>query len=122
MNALNTETLLPFTAAATRAALSELASNFAFAWIPGARELFAALDAEAWERCGGNPVALLAGLGDDVLERAGADPRFRGALDRVRDALRAELEAGGWWPHAHGGERELLVAYFSLEFGVDASL
>src|SRR3954451_22769822 len=30
--------------------------------------------------------------------------------------------AATWWRRAHGDERDLLVAYFSMEFGIEESL
>jgi starch phosphorylase len=32
------------------------------------------------------------------------------------------MDTATWWQRAHGGDEGLLVAYFSMEFGVDASL
>lgn len=105
-----------------RHALSEIAGNLWFSWNAAARDVFARLDPEAWERVERNPTALLAEVRAEVLERAAADPAFVAKVERVRAALAAELHEPGWWAEEHGGEERVLVAYFSAEFGVDASL
>ena len=104
-----------------RAALEELAGNFAFSWHPSARGLFERLDPETWERVEHNPRALVAELPDEVLARAADDPGFRVALEEARAEVRAELERETWWER-HGHDRDFLVAYFSTEFGLDESL
>ncbi|MGE5689285.1 MAG: alpha-glucan family phosphorylase [Pseudomonadota bacterium] len=104
-----------------RAALAELAANFAFSWHPAARELFERLDPELWERVEHNPTALLADVADETLARAADDPGFRVALEEARAPVRAELERETWWDR-RGGDEGFLVAYFSTEFGLDESL
>jgi glycogen phosphorylase len=104
-----------------RAALDELAGNFAFSWHPSARALFERLDPETWERVEHNPRALLADLPDEALAHAADDPGFRVGLEEARAAVRAELERETWWER-HGHDRDFLVAYFSTEFGLDESL
>jgi starch phosphorylase len=104
-----------------RAALEALAANFAFSWHPNARDLFARLDPETWERVERNPRALLAELPDEALARAADDPGFRVALEEARAEIGAELERETWWER-HGRDGDFLVAYFSTEFGLDESL
>ena len=104
-----------------RAALEELAGNFAFSWHPSARALFERLDPDGWERAEHTPRALLAELPDDVLARAAEDTGFRVALEEARSDVRGELERETWWER-HGGDDDFLVAYFSTEFGLDESL
>jgi starch phosphorylase len=105
-----------------RLALAEIAGNLWYSWSAAARELFARLDPEGWQRVERNPTALLAELPAEVLERAAADPDFLAEVERVRAQLAAELHEPGWWSSAHGGEEGFLAAYFSAEFGVDESL
>jgi starch phosphorylase len=105
-----------------RFALAEIARNLWFSWNTDARELFARLDSHGWERVEHNPTALLADIGEATVERAAADAELIAEVERVRSALAAELSEPGWWAAAHSGEEGFLVAYFSAEFGVDASL
>ena len=104
-----------------RAALDELAGNFAFSWHPSARALSDRLDPGTWERVERNPRALLAELPDDALARAADDPGFRVALEEARAEVVTELERETWWER-QGHDRDFLAAYFSTEFGLDESL
>src|SRR3954451_12717470 len=100
-----------------RDALREVAGNLWFSWLPGARDLFARLDAERFAALDHNPTALLAELSDDELW--GRVDRER--LDHVRWELAQERERRTWWQRREEDAR-LLVAYFSCEFGLDESL
>ena len=105
-----------------RRSLEDVARNYAFGWLPGARELFAGLDADAWAVSGRNPVAFLAALGPEELERRFEEPALRAEAERVHAALLDELSAPTWWDREHAAETDALVAYFSAEFGVDETL
>src|SRR3954470_21559765 len=103
--------------AALREALRSIAGNLWFSWLPGARALFAQLDAERFAALDHNPTALLAELSDDDLwARA---PREEVA--RVLAELEREQRRSTWWQRRNedGGFQ---VAYFSSEFGLDESL
>ena len=103
--------------AALRAALTALAGNLWFSWLPGARALFAQLDPERFAALDHNPSALLAELSDDDLwARA---PREEVA--RVLGELEREQGRSTWWQRRKDDER-FQVAYFSCEFGLDESL
>ena len=106
--------------AALRAALADIAGNFSFCWVPGARALFAELAPERFSQLGHNPTALLSELTDDDLGRA-LTPEYAGRIARVEERLSVVRGRRTWWQ-----ERELpddfLVAYFSAEFGLDESL
>ena len=99
------------------AILRELAHNFWFSWLPGARDLFARLDPERYVALGHNPAALVAGFSDDEL-RGRVD---RELLGRVLGELGAERSRRTWWDRRSEDGR-FLVAYFSTEFGLDESL
>ena len=105
---------------ALRAALAEIARDFSFSWTPGARALFASLARERFAELGHNPTALLSELTDDDLGRA-LTADYAVQLDRVQERLAFERDSRTWWE-----DRELpddvLIAYFSAEFGLDESL
>jgi starch phosphorylase len=105
---------------ALRAALAEIASNFAFSWTPGARALFADLAPERFAELGHNPTALLSELTDDDLRRA-LKPEYAVRLGRVQERLSVERERRTWWQEQRLPD-DFLVAYFSAEFGLDESL
>jgi glycogen phosphorylase len=100
-----------------RSALSEIAGNLWFSWLPGARALFAGLDPERFAALDHNPTALLAELSDDeILERVSRDD-----VERVLAGLERERARSTWWERS-GEDDRFLVAYFSCEFGLDESL
>src|SRR4051795_3113162 len=98
--------------------LDEIAHNFAFSWLPGARALFDRMDGALYAQVDRNPVEFLAQLSHEALERAVADEGLRRDVDRVHAAVAAERDA----PVRLHVDDGLQVAYFSLEFGLDDSL
>jgi starch phosphorylase len=106
--------------AALREALSAVAGNLSFSWIPGARALFDDLDPDRFAALDHNPTALLAEVSDDALARA-LDPEYSERVRRVLEAAAAELEGQTWWTRRDEDSR-FHVAYFSCEFGLDESL
>ncbi len=102
--------------------LGEIARNVWSSWSPEAGDLFQRLDPEAWERLGHNPVALLRGLPQEALDAAAADESFVAMVARVARRLDAYTSDPGWLVPANPDAEGMLVAYFSLEFGLDAGI
>jgi glycogen phosphorylase len=103
-----------------RSALVEIAGDFAFTWIAETRLLFDALDSRRFAQLHHNPTALLSELTDDDLARA-LTPAYLEQLARVQGRLERDRGEGTWWNERHRPD-DLLVAYFSAEFGLDESL
>src|SRR6476620_9994084 len=108
------------TPAALRDALRTIAGNLWFSWVPGARALFAQLDAARFAELDRNPSALLADLTDAELAAA-ATPDLHERTESVLAELRAERDRRTWWDR-RGEDEGFGVAYFSTEFGLDESL
>jgi len=106
--------------ATLRSALVEIASDFSFTWIADARLLFAELEPRRFAELKHNPTALLSELTDDDLARA-LTPDYLERLARVEGRLIRDRGEDTWW-RERGGPGDLLVAYFSAEFGLDESL
>jgi glycogen phosphorylase len=106
--------------AALRAALLEIASDFSFTWIAETRLLFDALDSRRFAELHHNPTALLSELTDDDLAQA-LTPDYLERLARVQGRLARDRGEETWW-RSRSGPTDLLVAYFSAEFGLDESL
>ena len=102
--------------------LGEIARNVWSSWSPEAGDLFERLDPEGWERLGHNPIALLRGLPQEALDAAAADESFVAMVGRVARRLDAYMSDPGWLVPAHPEAADMLVAYFSLEFGLDAGI
>jgi starch phosphorylase len=103
-----------------RSELLEIAGNFSFTWIAEARLLFDALGPRRFAELHHNPTALLSELTDDDLARA-LTPDYRERLARVQGRVARDRGEETWW-RSRGGPSDLLVAYFSAEFGLDESL
>ena len=102
--------------------LGEIARNVWSSWSPEAGDLFARLDPEEWERLGHNPIALLRGLSQERLDAVAADESFVAMVARVARRLDAYVSDEGWLVPANPDAADMLVAYFSLEFGLDAGI
>jgi glycogen phosphorylase len=106
--------------ATLRSALVSIASDFSFTWIAEARLLFAELEPRRFAELHHNPTALLSELSDDDLARA-LTPDYLERLARVEGRLTRDRGEDTWW-RERGCPTDLLVAYFSAEFGLDESL
>jgi glycogen phosphorylase len=106
--------------ATLRAALLEIAGDFSFTWIAETRLLFDALEPRRFAELHHNPTALLSELTDDDLARALA-PDYLDRLARVQARIARDRGEETWW-RQRSGPSDLLVAYFSAEFGLDESL
>jgi starch phosphorylase len=106
--------------AALRAALLEIAGDFSFTWIAEARLLFAELEPRRFAGVHHNPTALLSELTDEDLARA-LTSDYLERLARVQRRLARDRGEETWW-RSRSGPADLLVAYFSAEFGLDESL
>ncbi len=103
--------------------LWDLAYNFWFAWSSPVRELFSLIDPQLWKKCEGNPVAFLNRLPQNVMEELARDEFFIERMQDVHQSLVTYLSkttSAVTFPGADG--KKSVVAYFSLEFGVDKSL
>ena len=106
--------------ATLRSALVSIASDFSFTWIAEARLLFADLEPRRFAELHHNPTALLSELTDEDLARA-LTPNYLERLSRVEARLARDRGEQTWW-RERSGPSDLLVAYFSAEFGLDESL
>ena len=99
--------------------LLDVAYNLWWTWHGDVLELFRRLDAELWEDCYHNPVAMLGRIDQEALEAVAADEAFMAHLLRVYGELEYYLERPGWWMKTYGGDRNHpQVAYFCAEFGI----
>lgn len=102
--------------------LERLSYNLWWSWHRQAREMFPALDLQAWRESDHNPLRMLAMLEQQSLDDAARDPEF---LERY-DAVMAEFDANiasqtGWFTVEYGTPRSPL-AYFSAEYAFHHSL
>jgi starch phosphorylase len=101
--------------------LDTLATNLRWAWHSPTRDLFAAIDPGGWERTGGDPLRLLAEVGPDRLAELAADEDFLTRAAALAADLERYLTEPRWYQRQEGG-LPASIAYFSMEFGVNATL
>jgi phosphorylase/glycogen(starch) synthase len=105
--------------------LQRLARNFWWCWNPDAQALFSDLSPESWASSRRNPVAFLARIFPEDLERGAQDKQYLARLQSVIQRFDTYMQdAPATWT-AEGTpavERAHPVAYFCAEFGVHESL
>jgi glycogen phosphorylase len=101
------------------AQLQDLAYNLRWAWHVPTRSLFRSLDPELWERVQHNPVALLRRLDPEEINARAELSESVASLHADLDRYRQDRDT---WFRNGGDDERPLVAYFSAEFGIAASL
>ncbi|MEN2741238.1 alpha-glucan family phosphorylase [Microbacterium sp. X-17] len=120
MKAIRTFTVRPVLAHSL-APLNRLASNWRWSWSRTTHALFASMDPDLWVRIGENPARMLGALGQHRLNELADDEEFVARVQAEDDRLEAYLTGAQWFQRLEG-ETPAHIAYFSPEFGVDASL
>ncbi len=95
--------------------LNQFANDLLWTWQPSIEGLFRALDPQLWESTRQNPVLLLTRLGEEGITRACEREEVRAALEGARAAYREYYDRNPRFMDAHA---PLVIAYFSLEFGL----
>jgi starch phosphorylase len=104
------------------AALQRIAYNLWWCWEPEAIALFKRLDQELWSETHHNPVEMLGILQQATFDGLMADEGFMSHLAEVDQMLREYLSSKTWYERTYNGNREMRIAYFSMEFGLHESL
>ncbi len=99
-------------------ALDELAHNLWFSWDFEAIRLFIRLDYDAWLASNQNPVRMLGLVSQERMEEMSQDDSFLAALDSVYERFRRHIDGPKWYD----GPTDKVIAYFSMEYGLDVSL
>ncbi|HLF03243.1 MAG TPA: alpha-glucan family phosphorylase [Anaerolineales bacterium] len=103
--------------------LADLAYNVWWTWNPDAMRLFARLDPQLWDAVNHNPVKFLNRIDRKDLNAALADIQYLDSYDRAIakfDSYLADSET--WFATTFPEEKNNVVAYFSMEFGLHESL
>lgn len=103
--------------------LLHIAHNLRWSWDHAAIDLFRRLDRDAWETYNRNPILFLGSLDQSVIDAASKDDSFLAHLRGVTEKLNSYLTGeGSWFRRDHSIDSNLLVAYFSAEFGITECL
>jgi len=95
--------------------LNQFAHDLLWTWEPRIEALFQALSAELWESTRQNPVLLLIQLGESGIEEALNRDEVKHALEGARAAYREYYDRR---PPFMDARAPMVIAYFSLEFGL----
>ncbi len=107
------------------APLLELATNLRWSWHPATQDLFAAMDADAWEAAGRDPVKLLGSVSTARLDELATDQGFLGDLAAAGADLEQYLTGDRWFQGQASEPDGVLpraIAYFSPEYGITSVL
>ncbi|MEN3263376.1 MAG: glycogen phosphorylase [Pseudonocardia sp.] len=106
------------------APLQTLATNLRWSWHPPTQDLFAALDPEAWERAGHDPVRLLGEISSARFAELAKDADTVVTVRELADDLASYLDEPRWYQFEREDEPSLpaAIGYFSMEFGVSEVL
>ncbi len=103
-------------------ALKDIAMNLWYSWNWEAVRLFIMIDRDIWEESYQNPVAMLGRVSQARFKELALDDGFVANVERVHLNLKNYLARLKWFERNYGDEKDLSVAYFSCEFGLDEGL
>lgn len=98
--------------------LEEMAHNLWISWNFDAIMLFIRLDYEVWSQTNQNPAKMLGMVSQERFEQMASDDSFLAAMREVYEKFCAYRDGHKWYK----GEYKRVVAYFSMEYGMDISL
>ncbi|WP_461246920.1 alpha-glucan family phosphorylase [Treponema sp. R6D11] len=98
--------------------LEEIARNLWLSWNYDAVQLFIRLDYDCWLASEQSPVRTLGMVSQERLAQAAKDDSYLAALKEVYDRFQRYKKGETWYRGSHKD----VVAYFSMEYGMDASL
>ncbi len=102
--------------------LERLVYNLWWSWNRASREMFRALDLQAWLNSAHNPLRMLTMVSQETLEKAARNPEFLERYDAVMAYFEAEVASHAGWYTAEFGRPPAPIAYFSAEYAFHNSL
>ena len=100
------------------ACLEEIAHNLWLSWNFEAVMLFIRLDYDVWLQSNQNPAKMLGMVAQERYDELAQDDSYLAALAEVAGKFERYKKGETWYK----GKRDGVVAYFSMEFGLDVSL
>ncbi len=114
---ISTYTVKPKLPAALKP-LEEIARNLWLSWNYDAIQLFIRLDYDIWLQSKQSPVRTLGMVSQERLAKVAKDDSYLAALKEVYNNFQNYKKGETWYKGSHKD----VVAYFSMEYGMDASL
>ncbi len=100
------------------AALEEIAHNLWLSWNFEAIQLFIRLDYDVWMNCQQNPAKMLGMVAQSRYDEMAQDDSYLAALQEVAAKYERYKNGEPWYK----GSMKDVIAYFSMEYGLDVSL
>ncbi len=100
------------------AALEEIAHNLWLSWNFEAVQLFIRLDYDVWMNCQQNPAKMLGMVPQERYDEVAKDDSYLAALKEVVAKFERYRKGEPWYR----GSMKDVIAYFSMEYGLDVSL
>jgi len=99
--------------------LQDFSYNLWWSWKPKAQRLFRNLDESLWYDVEHNPLKMFKYISQAQLNEKNMDPEFNALLSEVMEEFRTYMDSEDtWFNKNYPDSRDLLVAYFSAEFGI----
>ncbi len=102
--------------------LSELAYNVWWDWNYEAIDLFRRISRRLWDEGRQNPVSMLLRVDQERINYISQEEGFMNQMERVRTQFQKYMTEPRWFQKAYPDKQDVLVAYFSAEFGLARSL
>ena len=119
MNGLQTYQVFPATPEPLKF-LERLARNLWWCWHMDAIELFRRINPRLWSQSGRNPILFSTLIPQERLDDLAQDESYLAHLQRVQQKFESQVWDKTQEPLAR--EKEGLIAYFSMEFGIHESV
>lgn len=102
--------------------LETMAYNLWFAWNSSATALYKNIDEKIWEESEHNPIAVISSLTSEKCKNLMNDDVFMSSLHDVYENFQQYMNLPRWFKKAHKNSSDMLVAYFSAEYGIHESV
>jgi len=102
--------------------LLDIAYNLQWCWSTDALALFESINPVVWTKSKHSPIEVLSSLNDSVCDKLMNDTLFMASLNHVHAILKEYMTSPRWFDSKHTNEKDFLVGYFSLEYGLHESL
>lgn len=104
--------------------LEELATNMWFTWNWEAIMMFVDIDEDLWHLSHRNPKWILGAISYDKIQSLSKDENFLKRLYEIKSKFDSYMSFKDTWFNKHktDNEKDMLVAYFSMEYGIGEGL